>query len=827
VHRCLGALRDARSTSDRLALLRSLVRLKGGRLDLVKAGLELSEAEQQALPRFGLAMMANSALRIADEVGPSDLPRHFAEACRLDPTPRRTSDRVAADAVILRHTRHRGYSGRTQKAAVRALVTMPPGSTLMVTMPTGSGKSLLFQLEALRLRQDCPGACLVVITPTVSLALDHLRTLAAIPGLEGSRAITGDLARDQRDEAIAAFRRGEVPILLLSPEFALSGARDAILEAARPTCDKPAGLNAQLKALFIDEAHIVESWGRAFRPDFQRLSGLLDEVREVAPATRAILLSATLPLSAKRVLRTSYERGAGWLEIDARTARYEFDLVIQSYHDPGDRLLALEVAIDRAPRPLVVYTTLAGSDTASQVDGTQHRLSATQLCAHLKARGYERIALFTGNVTDPSIRRRVLADWASDRLDIVVATSAFGMGVDKSNVRSVIHACLPESPARWYQEIGRASRDGHQGLAVCLFTDSGSGPNKDDIADAVSQAARSWLTRPKAVDRWAALRASASDVRWVGAQQAMTLDLDAVRAGLQTQRSSDYNRNWNRALLTLMQRSGVLKVASVSEERQDGRALWTVEINDPALLDLSEEAVWDQIFVVRQAEQREATEEVDTFRHLMSPPHQACIIQGVFGLISGHDRGSVPSCGRCPACREEHQDPPRVWHSDGLETVWDTPAALRPSPLAPGPMLVAPNDPAYEAGLHRLITRLASAGVEQFVVPDDLASDVARAVADTSARYGLVLGQDELETAAAELARLPTGVLLPTVDADAARLMTRCRTWADVMADQPLVIVGRPERVLVGRRLDQTASLLAPYSEDLIENLVAQSREIA
>jgi ATP-dependent DNA helicase RecQ len=142
-------------------------------------------------------------------------------------------------------------------------------------------------------------------------------------------------------------------------------------------------------------------------------------------------------------------------------------------------------------------------------------------------------------------------------------------------------------------------------------------------------------------------------------------------------------------------------------------------------------------------------------------------------------------------------------------------------------VLLSPNDPAYEAGLHRLTTRLASAGLEQFVVPDDLAPEVASALSDTSVRYGLVLGHDELEAASAELARLPTAILLPTADADAARLMARCRTWADAIAAQPLVIVGRPDRVLAGRRLDQTASRLAPYAEDLIDNLVARSREIA
>ncbi|NKC23417.1 hypothetical protein HED50_22780 [Ochrobactrum oryzae] len=89
---------------------------------------------------------------------------------------------------------------------------------------------------------------------------------------------------------------------------------------------------------------------------------------------------------------------------------------------------------------------------------------------------------------------KIVQDWARGDIDFVVATSAFGMGVDKANVRTVIHACLPESPSRYYQEIGRAARDGHQGLAIVLFTDT-DGKALDDVKSAFSQATGSWLTR--------------------------------------------------------------------------------------------------------------------------------------------------------------------------------------------------------------------------------------------------------------------------------------------------------------------------------------------
>jgi ATP-dependent DNA helicase RecQ len=109
-----------------------------------------------------------------------------------------------------------------QKAATRALLTQPPGSSMMVSMPTGSGKSLLFQIAATFERETQSGACAIVVTPTVALALDHERTLSGIPDLAQSKALTGDTPSTEAEAIINGFRRGDVPILLLSPEKALS-----------------------------------------------------------------------------------------------------------------------------------------------------------------------------------------------------------------------------------------------------------------------------------------------------------------------------------------------------------------------------------------------------------------------------------------------------------------------------------------------------------------------------------------------------------------------------------------------------------------------------
>lgn len=134
------------------------------------------------------------------------------------------------------------------------------------------------------------------------------------------------------------------------------------------------------------------------------------------------------------------------------------------------------------------------------------------------------------------------------------------MGIDKGDVRTVIHACLPESAARWYQEIGRAARDGGQGLAVCLFT---NGFKKSDASMAFGLATNGLLTREIAVPRWEAMLEQASQSEWIGGMRQLTLDLDAIRLGL-APLTNDYNRAWNRALLTLMQRAKAIQVLSVA-----------------------------------------------------------------------------------------------------------------------------------------------------------------------------------------------------------------------------------------------------------------------
>lgn len=805
--RCRSGLASAQAIADRLALLRSLVRLTDGRLNLETEKLHLSEAENAALLRFGLA--ADGAVV---RISPTDFERSipgFPDALNLESRPRQVFRAASPDALLLRLTPYDSYRSVAQKSGIRALATMPDGAGLMVSMPTGSGKSLLFQMAALLGRQGHGGACAIVITPTVALSLDHERSAALVPGLEGSVALTGDLKGPAREAALFGFRRGDVPLLFLSPEQLFSAdVQAAAKEAALDIGAKAGDLKARLCAFVVDEAHIIEQWGRNFRPDFQRLPSILHSLRQVDPGLRAVFLSATLPRAAKDEIRRAYAQPEKpWLEVDARAPRYEFDIAVQSYRDAASRAEALDQVIDLAPRPAVIYTTLV-----EEADALFRRLTTS--------RGYQRIALFTGAVSDPAARREVLRKWAANELDLVVATSAFGMGVDKADVRSVIHACLPENPTRWYQEIGRGGRDGHQALAACLFTDfGGSAPPISDVRSAYGQSTRSWLGRVKAAGRWRAMLQQSSDRRWEADRFRVTVDLDAVRDGLPN-RSSDYNRGWNRALLTLMQRAGVIEVVSTNGDGAEPGDTWVIDVIDHRLLD-NTPAVWIHVGAVRDAERQASSAELDAFVEDMRAPLAQCLTRSVFEAIEGGE-SLAEACGRCASCRQRGLKPPALIPCGGLEAAWQQPVKGARSHLPAGITLLAARDPDFDSGLATLAGRLVDAGVDQFILSADDRTTILSTFLARKTRLGLVLTHDEWVGPVAGLARTTTAFLLPQSDQLALRTIARVKSLARVWPEQSLIVVARPDRELDGRRLDQTVSPRAPVAEVMLDELARE-----
>ena len=329
-----------------------------------------------------------------------------------------------------------GHFGHTsfrpgQEDLVRAVLD---GRDVLAVMPTGSGKSLGFQLPALLL----PGTTLVV-SPLISLMKDQVDELNR-RGIRAA-AIHSMLASDARQAALGAARRGEIRLLYVAPE------RFASDHFVRMLRDLP------VARFVVDEAHCVSEWGHDFRPDYRRLKTSAAECRRSdgqpgRPPVAGFTATATpevrddivglLGLAEPRVVVAGFDRP----NIDLRVRPVAGDLEKQ-------KLLAGLVGDRRA---LVYAATRRNAETAAE----------TLKCAGLDAAAYH------AGLGDAE-RTRVQDGFAAGSLRVVCATNAFGMGIDRPDVESVIHVDIPGSLEAYYQEIGRAGRDGRQAIATLLW----------------------------------------------------------------------------------------------------------------------------------------------------------------------------------------------------------------------------------------------------------------------------------------------------------------------------------------------------------------------
>lgn len=440
---------------------------------------------------------------------------------------------VPADPLLRDATGLPTYTGDGQREAVRALLHLPAGDTLIANLPTGSGKSLLAHLPPLI---DDEGLLTLAIVPTVALAIDQAHRMRELlqrryqhrnlPPL----AFHGGLAPDDRAAVLRAIRQGAQPILFTSPEFAVGGLREVLEDAAT---------KGRLKRVFIDEAHLVIGWGNGFRPAFQLLPALVGMLRAQAPGreVRVVLASATLTGSTIRDLRHLFGPPERAHVVSAVHLRPEVRYAFLRCED-GERTARVLEAVRLAPRPFILYVT--------RPDEAEAWLSA------LREAGLRRVDKFSGETSAPE-RERLLKQWRENELDGMVATSAFGLGVDKSDVRTILHATLPDSLDRYYQEVGRAGRDGRASAALLLHTEA-------DHAQARDLAFPRLISDEKGHERWTVLidhaerHATIPDASWV--------ELDRLPAHLRMR--SEASRDWNVRALTLMARASLIELVALA-----------------------------------------------------------------------------------------------------------------------------------------------------------------------------------------------------------------------------------------------------------------------
>jgi hypothetical protein len=465
---------------------------------------------------------------------------------------------------------HGNYRSVGQRAAVRAALLTPAAGTTAIDLPTGEGKSLIFRaIDAVGfssdLGDDRETGVTVVVVPTIALGYDHERACRK-PG-DPPLAYVGPNVPERHGIILERLNGPGVGLVFAAPEAVCLSLREPLKRLARA---------GRLKALVIDEAHLVDAWGTGFRTPFQTLGGFRDELVAIAPsgqAPRTILLSATLTPETLETLRTLFATDGDLRVLSANQVRPEPDYWVANPTDEPNQVDRACEALARIPRPAILYVTKV---TVAEAWGLR-----------LLALGYGRVAVFHGQQTDDAKKQAVLRSWSAGNLDLVVATSAFGLGIDYQHVRSILHACVPETFDRFYQEVGRGGRDGRAALSLTI-------PAHKDFRTAKGLNRTLVISVVLGLQRWSSMFKHTDSQHLSGNKFRLRLDVSPGLAVDRIDVVGERSVQWNARTLTLMARAGLLRLTggdtNPGTDAPEG-VYETVELLDPGHLD---EDVWQR-----------------------------------------------------------------------------------------------------------------------------------------------------------------------------------------------------------------------------------------
>ncbi|MCK6550343.1 RecQ family ATP-dependent DNA helicase, partial [Myxococcota bacterium] len=368
---------------------------------------------------------APASARTVDERSPT--PRGTAIDVRgsFDAPRARGSSEDVLSELLERTFRHRSFRPH-QEEVCRTAYT---GRDVLLVMPTGAGKSLCYQIPGL-----ARGGTTLVVSPLIALMEDQVSKLKAL-GLRAERIHSGRARLDSRT-ACNDYLAGRLDFLFIAPERLAVPGFPEMLSRRTPSL------------IAIDEAHCISQWGHDFRPEYRMLGARLPILR---PAPVMALTATATPVVQKDI---ADQLGL----VDCRHyihgfRRTNIAIEVVEVPKPERALVALSLLESPSRRPAILYaSSRKDAESLAELIGAKYAAAAYH-------------AGMTGSARD-----RVQTDFLSGRLEVIVATIAFGMGVDKADIRTVVHLALPQTVEGYYQEIGRAGRDGKPSRAILLHS---------------------------------------------------------------------------------------------------------------------------------------------------------------------------------------------------------------------------------------------------------------------------------------------------------------------------------------------------------------------
>jgi ATP-dependent DNA helicase RecQ len=338
---------------------------------------------------------------------------------------------VADVAEIEKLAREKLGIERLHPGQLEAIEAVLGGRDTLAVMSTGYGKSAIYQLAG-----ELLGKPTIVVSPLIALQRDQVEAIEDRIGDGEAAELNSTVSARKRHELIAALERGEHEFVLLAPEQLAKPEVLAELAATGPSL------------LVVDEAHCISEWGHDFRPDYLQLGAFAERLGR--PTILALTATASPPVRREIIERLGMRDPAQEIR---GFDRPNLHFAVRRFTEAKGKEEALVAAVAEAPKPGIVYIAT--------------RKASEELAGSLAAAGVAAEAYHAGL---PSKRRGELQDrFMADEVEVIVATTAFGMGIDKPNVRFVFHAGPSDSIDSYYQEVGRAGRDGEPANAVLFY----------------------------------------------------------------------------------------------------------------------------------------------------------------------------------------------------------------------------------------------------------------------------------------------------------------------------------------------------------------------